>query len=167
MGDAADEYLASEEANDAREQLADALGRDDEQEAHPMTTLDDLEKRLEEAEELRWALLFSVAKTILPDNQFETVLPALKKFAKAGAWTDAALALVEERLPGWRWSLNSANVFCLCKDWNDDYAPVFWSKKPRKRKPGERPIEPAKRAESCPTPALAILLALVRAEKET
>ncbi len=44
---------------------------------------------------------------------------------------DAAMTLLPIK---WKWTLISENVATICQDWDDDYAPVFWSQHPDKRR---------------------------------
>lgn len=75
---------------------------------------------------------------------------------------DAALALVEKMLPGWSCLSSTNNVAIICRDWNDDYAPVFWSENfPRVRHEGYE----AKRGTIANRP-LAILAALLEALRQ-
>lgn len=61
---------------------------------------------------------------------------------------DAVVALIERELPGWAWSLHSWAVAAICEEW-----------KPAKHTPFEK-WKPEPKAA---TPALALLLAFLRA----
>jgi hypothetical protein len=63
---------------------------------------------------------------------------------------NAALALVEEKLPGWTWSVDSARSPCAPTDDGRPQAKV--------QAPGGRPF-----GGGAPTPALAVLIALLKA----
>jgi hypothetical protein len=70
---------------------------------------------------------------------------------------DPAMTLVPE---GWDWNLSSNNVACICRDYADAFAPVFWSQKfepPR--------VSWDKRIGTVATPALALSIAALRARQ--
>ncbi len=43
---------------------------------------------------------------------------------------DDAMTLIPK---GYEWTLTSDNVATICKDWDEDHAPVFWSQPPDKQ----------------------------------
>lgn len=83
------------------------------------------------------------------DARFEVDTPAFTSSI------DAALTLLPD---GWRWNLNDGNVACICSDWDDDNAPVFWSQRPKERHVG---CDQAKGTVA--TPAIALCIAALKA----
>lgn len=71
---------------------------------------------------------------------------------------DAALTLVPK---GWDWNLSSANIAIICRDYNDDYSKVFWSQKPNEKRIG---FEKAKGTVA--TPAIALVIACLKAKED-
>jgi hypothetical protein len=119
-----------------------------------VTDLQDLIARVEAATESSVDLFYAVASGLLPDtfpslidHDHERVcwrVNVFGKFVSAGAWTDAALALVERVLPGWNCSaIRLHEEACEGHVWEPGHVGSIQGK--------------------APMPALALLLALLRA----
>lgn len=82
-----------------------------------MTTLQDLLERVEKAEGSDWRLMMDVARAAYPEAYpdgwvYDSEVAdwrflRFEKWVGAEAWDQAALALVERKLPGWTWRLDS------------------------------------------------------------
>lgn len=104
-----------------------------------------------------------------PDGRVETVRddgtgdvhwePKLRLTASL----DAVVALIDRELPGWAWSLHSWAVAAICEDWDDDYAPSYQSFGNKWKPAKHTPFEKWKPEPKAATPALALLLAFLRA----
>lgn len=88
---------------------------------------------------------------------------------EAGIWIDcdytasldAAVALVPE---GWTWTVTSKKgraIAHMCADYDDDDAPVIWSRRPL----GRRPTQAEREACYVATPALALVIAALKARQ--
>ena len=71
---------------------------------------------------------------------------------------DAALTLVPE---GWAWNVSSNNVATICRNWDDDSAPVFWSQRPTRRH-----VAWSEHKGTVATPALALCIAALKAQEK-
>jgi len=100
----------------------------------------DLKTKLEQASELNDTLFQEVLDTLQPD-----MTHGIRAFWEAGAWENAALALVERMLPGWTWLIDAtapkAGVVASLLD----------------------PVDPDEWVGTGATPALALLIALLTA----
>jgi len=78
---------------------------------------------------------------------------------------DAAVALAERVLPGWKWHLTDYPSAMICRDWDDDYAPVFFSYDRKLwRPPARTPFHKASPPFPKPaTPAIALCIAILKA----
>lgn len=132
-------------------------------------SLDELLERLEKATEGSRELDIEIYVTEFPFPCVELHPEDQRNHdeEKAPSYTtsiDAALTLVPE---GWVWTLNSGktgSVACLCSDWSDDYAKVYWSNMADESNEGRHY---KRRVGATPTPGLALCIASLRARKET
>lgn len=96
-------------------------------------------------------------------RQPDGTIPHNATFPAFTASLDAVVALIERELPGWKWHIHNYPAAMICRDWNDDDAPVFRSArdgwKPARHTSFER-WEPEPKAA---THAIALLLAFLRA----